>query len=44
LYVERAECGFHILGMVGTTKIETSLNDMDAIERFIREIERGGDE
>ena len=39
LYVERAEVGFQVTGSVGTKKVETILEELDDVARFVQEIE-----
>jgi hypothetical protein len=37
--VERAEVGFQVTGSVGTKKVETILEELDDVARFVQEIE-----
>jgi hypothetical protein len=35
LYVERGEHGFHVSGVVGTTKVEAVVADLDGVARVV---------
>ena len=37
-YVERTERGFHVLGILGTTKVETLVKDLDGIAQFCKRL------